>query len=482
METLLGISKEKLDTVKYVMQLRCVNLWIKNNARGTIEAATGVGKSIIGCLAIKKMVLLNNERQAIVVVPTLQLKGQWESLLDAVGLGNNTEVYVINSIALNDKVYQADLLVIDEIHMMAADKFSRIFQLVKYNWLMGLTATVERLDGKEILLKRYAPIVETISQKKAIEKGWINDFLEINVPVYLTRDEKVGLANLSKKIRMYTAKFGDFDSLRSCMNSKNAYAYACLHYPGEDPKEKSRQLTRDAVQAQRSIKQRQEFLYKTEHKVQATVDLINEFGLKTITFSQSTAFADEVKQAVGRRAVAYHSNLETVTKKVTKRKNYKTKDGAEKYAKKVKGKVERKSDRTYDVVWKIPKKVGSTALKKESLTRFSESSHGIDVICTAKALDQGFDVPDVQLGIDASRTSNPTQHTQRTGRIARNYTYRDGTQKQGIYVNFFVPDSQDENWLRRSQRNSERVIWVGDLDECITLIKTALSNGNVERT
>jgi len=475
MKTLLGIPKQKLDTVKYVMQLRSVIQWIDNDARGTIEAATGVGKSIIGCLAIKKMVLRNNERQAIVVVPTLQLKNQWESLLESVGLANNTEVYVINSIALNDKIYHTDLLVIDEIHMMAADKFSRIFGLVKYKWLMGLTATVERLDGKEILLKQYAPIVKTISQKLAIEKGWINDFLEINVPVYLTRDEKSGLHNLSKKIRMYTAKFGDFDSLRSCMNSKNAYAFACLHYPMEDPKEKSKQLVRDAVQAQRSIKQRQEFLYKTEHKVQATVDLINEFGLKTITFSQSTDFADEVKQAVGRRAVAYHSNLETITKKITKRKNYKTKDGADKYAKTVKGKVEQKSDKTYDVVYKVLKKVGSTFLKRESLERFSNSSHGIDVICTAKALDQGFDVPDVQLGIDASRTTNPTQHTQRTGRIARNYTYRDGSKKQGIYVNFYIPDSQDELWLKKCQKNSENVIWSGGLDECIDLIKTVIA-------
>lgn len=474
MKTLLGISKDKLDTVKYVMQLRSVIDWVNNGAKGTIEAATGVGKSIIGCLAIKKMILQNKDRKAMVVVPTLQLKSQWEKLLKGTGLSDNTEVYVINSIALNTVTYNVDLLVIDEVHMMAADKFSRIFSLVKYKWVMGLTATIERLDGKEVLLKQYAPIVRTITQKEAIEKGWINDFIEMNVPVFLTRDEKVGLQNLSKKIRMYTAKFGDFDVLRSCMNGKNARTHAALFYPQEDPVEKGKDLVRDAVQAQRCIRQRQEFLYKTEHKVQATVDLINEFGLKTITFSQSTAFADEVKSAVGKRAVAYHSNLESVNKKVTKRKNYKRESSAATYSKKVNGNVEPKKNGTYDVVWKASKKVGPTALKKESLQRFTESSYGVDVICTAKALDQGFDVPDVELGIDASRTSNPTQHTQRTGRIARNYTYKDGTEKQGVYVNFYVPDSQDESWLKRCQKNSGNVIWVGDLDECITFIKTLM--------
>jgi superfamily II DNA or RNA helicase len=473
MKTLLGIPVDKIDALKYIMQLRCIITWTRSGARGTIEAATGFGKSIIGCLAIAKMVKLNSNRHALIIVPTTQLKAQWEGILKAFGLSTNTTVMVINSIALKNQKYKVDLLIVDEIHMMAADKFSRLFSLVDYKWILGLTATIDRLDGKEALLKKYAPVIYTISQSLAIEKGWINDFIELNVPVFLTRHEKDKLTNLSKQIRHFAAKFGDFDIMRSCMNSDNAYAYALQYYPTQDPKEKSKEIVRDAVQGQRCVQERQSFLYKTEHKVNATVDLINEFGYKTITFSQSTQFADEVKNAVGRRAVAYHSNLETKHVQITKTKEYKRQESADRFAETVNGKSQYVNG-IYKVKYKTTKKQGPTARKKDALERFTNSSHGVDVVCTAKALDQGFDVPDVVLGVDASRTTNPTQHTQRTGRIARKHTYADGTEKQGVYVNLFIPNSQDEKWLRKCQKNSQNVAWLQDMDECINLLKKVL--------
>ena len=42
MKTLLGVSVHKIDTRKYVRQLRSVIKWIQSGARGTIVAATGL--------------------------------------------------------------------------------------------------------------------------------------------------------------------------------------------------------------------------------------------------------------------------------------------------------------------------------------------------------------------------------------------------------------------------------------------------------
>ena len=126
------------------------------------------------------------------------------------------------------------------------------------------------------------------------------------------------------------------------------------------------------------------------------------------------------------------------------------------------------------VSWKVPKRFGAKSLKEEALRKFSLPQSKVNVICTAKALDQGFDAPDVQLGIDASRTSNPTQFIQRSGRIARNYIYKDGSTKQGIYVCLYVPDTRDEDWLRKCQAESTNVLWVQDLDECKEYIKKLL--------
>ena len=60
---------------------------------------------------------------------------------------------------------------LDEIHLMAADMFSKVFDCVSYKNILGLTATFERLDGKEILLSKYAPVCDTIPIDVAEENG-----------------------------------------------------------------------------------------------------------------------------------------------------------------------------------------------------------------------------------------------------------------------------------------------------------------------
>ena len=369
--------------------------------------------------------------------------------------------------------YTCDLLVLDEVHLFAADKFKLVFDRVSYKWIMGLTATINRMDGKETLLKKYAPVAVRVSQKKAIEKGWINDFLEINCPVNLKREEMEELDQISNQIRYFTSKFGDFGIMRNCINFENAKSFSRSYYPQDDVNDRAKLVQRDAAQGQRYISKRQEILYKCHAKVKATVDLIDEFKLKTITFSQSTEFADEVKNFVSRRSVVYHSNITSIDRRVEKTKSYATLAAAERFKVIKKGNI-RKKDGKFEVYWKELKRIGVGTLKKEALLHFSSNKYKTDVICTAKALDQGFDVPDVELGIDGSRTSNPTQHTQRTGRIARNYTYRDGTKKQGIYINLYVPNSKDEAWLSACQKNSTNIVTVNDVAECKQLIKKVL--------
>lgn len=474
MKTLLGISINKIDKSKYLRQLRCVVKWVKGKARGTVVAATGVGKTFIAFIAIVKMKKRHLNATTIIIVPTTVLKDQWEKQIESLKLKNVT-VYVINSVALNTLKYDCDLLVLDEIHMMASEQFSKVFQLVKYKWILGLTATIERLDGKHVLLQKYAPVVDTITQKEAVLKGWISDFIEINVPVNLSRKEIEGLENLDKQIRYYMSKFGDFDIMRNCMIFEKAKAFAQLHYPHQDTNSTASEIVKWAVQGQRHIKKRQEFLYNTERKVEVAVELVNEFGLKTIMFSQSTQFADTVSEKLGDKAVTYHSNIKSQTRLLVKEKIFKKQDSAENFKKlKEKAKIE-KIPEGYKVIWKEPKVFGLKVLKEEAIKLFKDNRTNVSVISTAKALDQGFDVADTELGIDGSRTSNPTQHTQRTGRIARNYTYKDGTKKRGVYINLYVPNSRDEGWLRACQKNNpERVIWANNVEECKTTLKNML--------
>ena len=46
-------------------------------------------------------------------------------------------------------------------------------------------------------------------------------------------------------------------------------------------------------------------------------------------------------------------------------------------------------------------------------------NNSIDVLLTCRALDEGFDLPDIEVGIVASMTKSPRQRIQRLGRILR---------------------------------------------------------------
>lgn len=472
MKTLLGIPVSKMDIPKYIKQLRFCATWMKK-PRGTLEAATAFGKTFVAHILSKKLLKVKPDAIIYVVVPTRPLKKQWEDELKALGIP--AKVFVINTIALGGLKCECDFLIVDEIHLMAADQFSKIFQLVKYKWILGLTATIERLDGKETLIKKYAPVFGVVTQREAIEKGWISDFIEVNLAVPLVRKDMEALEKLTKGVRHYMSKFGDFKVMQSCMNSGNAYKYAQLHYPSCNPTEKAKEIVKWAIQGQRYIAARQAFLYRTERKVEVTVELIQKFGLKTITFSQSTKFADEVAERVGSNAVVYHSYVPSQTRLVEVSKTYKTRKGAEKLLGINKEAKLREKDGTFEVYWKQQKVFGLKVLKEEAIEKFKDNRYKINTICTAKALDQGFNVKDCELGIDGSRTQNPTQHIQRTGRIARNYTYKDGTKKRGIYINLYVPNTRDEGWLRACQKNSVNVIWMDDVDEVVTFIKKTLN-------
>ena len=129
--------------------------------------------------AIEKVRTKYPDLSVIVVVPTDVLRGQWLRQLDERGLGLNCKVLIINTASKH--LDQCDLLILDEIHKFAADEFSHVFKTVKYKLILGLTATIERLDGKHELLKRYCPVVDTVPIEVAKANGWVADYTEYQV-------------------------------------------------------------------------------------------------------------------------------------------------------------------------------------------------------------------------------------------------------------------------------------------------------------
>ena len=146
-----------------------IKKWAKNNCKGTWEFCTGFGKTYTAIKAIQLFLEKNPGRTILIVVPTEYLKQQWIQELSKHGLFlMNIEVMIINTL-VKQKHLSKDLLVIDEIHRVGAETFSQVFEIVKYKIIIGLTATLERLDGKHSIIKKYCPVVDEVSVQEAIK-------------------------------------------------------------------------------------------------------------------------------------------------------------------------------------------------------------------------------------------------------------------------------------------------------------------------
>ncbi len=428
---------------KLARQQLGISKWRNNKGKGTFEYATGVGKTYTAILICKELVkkVGTEHRQALVIVPTIILKQQWEEELQDNKI-KNVRVFVINTIVLNETEFNTDLLILDEIHRYGSIEFVKLFDLIKYKWILGLTATLHRMDDKHEILETYAPIIDTITQEEAKREGYISEFIEYNLGIELSPLDRQVYDNLNKDFHKFFAIFGhDFDTAMGCMTKFGAERYCSNN--GGDPK----QIAFQANRFNRAMQERKEYLYKTYSKLETTLEIIRKLPLKTVTFSESTEFADKLTEALEEISVCYHSNLKTVI-----RNN---------------------------------KKFGKTKLKEEAIRKFTDNRYKQRVINTAKALDQGFNVEDVELGIITSGTSNPTQQTQRGGRIFRKYTYKDGTDKVAILINIYIKNSQDKKWLDSRQTNSKTkkplnpdLVWVNSVNELLRHIYIHLNIGD----
>lgn len=117
--------------------------------------------------------------KVIVVVPTETLQKQWITQLDKIGFGLNSQVIIINTLIKHE--YECDLLVLDEAHRYGSQLNIQVFDRVKYKYILALSATMERLDGKHELLYKYCPVVDRVTDSEAIANNWVAHSIEYKV-------------------------------------------------------------------------------------------------------------------------------------------------------------------------------------------------------------------------------------------------------------------------------------------------------------
>lgn len=391
------------DNKRLEKQLEICQTWKEKGAKGTVQAVTGFGKTNVAMLLIKEMNVRHPKRAALVVVPTIVLKEQWEEEIKKRDLFN-VFVYVINTVI--KKTWVVDFLILDEIHRYGALKFSEVFLRVKYKFILGLTATLKRADGNHELLQKYAPVIATIDMKQSRENGWISNYIVYNLGIPLNYSERRQYVSISNKFYRHFGFFNhDFDLTMRVLKEENLRKQIA-----EDTGKSEKEVRVIAINAFRAMQKRKAFINNNSKKIQYVKRITEEFPTANIiVFSETIDFAEEVADTIGDECVSYHSKL-------------------------------------------------SKKQKEKALNSFKTKDSPVHILSTARALDEGFNVEGIDFAIVCSGNSTSRQAIQRMGRAIR---FKED--KTAIIVNLYLIDTQEEKWLRKRMKGSEEAYWIDDL-------------------
>jgi superfamily II DNA or RNA helicase len=274
-------------------QIEVLRNWRKSNFCGIFQAATGFGKTYTAIMAIKGMVPRAGIKSCLVVVPTLELKSQWEAELKKNKI-SFAKVMVINS-AIKQK-HKVDMLVLDEIHRYAAESFRSIFDNVLSSYILGLTATLEREDNFHELILEYLPVFDEVTVDDALDNEWIAPYKVYNIPIALSPEDQVEYNKANNAFKHFAAKLG-----HGGQAFKNATSYL---------KSSDKALQGQAGAYYNSMRKRKNICQNNSNKILATKLIIDNLSDRNgLIFSATTEFAEDLQNTLGDICMTFHSKI-----------------------------------------------------------------------------------------------------------------------------------------------------------------------------
>lgn len=343
-------------------------------------------------MIIKGILEKRPEKRILVVVPTITLKEQWTNLINYWGFSLNCEIQVINTVIT--KEWLCDLLIIDEIHLIFADTFKQVFEKVKYKLILGLTATLERLDGKHKLCEQYCPVFDNIPIVECMANGWVSLYKEYQVLIDVENIDTYLQYN-----KEFTEHFEFFDfsweKVQSCLGPKGfkyRYQLSKEMFPSDEDKRKRamQSITYHATAFMRTVQARKAFINNHPKKLELCRKIIEARpNSKIITFSNSIAMAEKI--GIGN---------------------------------------------VYS---------GKDSKKKGRITIEEFSSQPIGILNTIRKADAGLDIPGLSVAIIIGTDSSPIKAVQRLGRTIR---FEEG--KVAEIFNIVINQTVETKWFQSS--------------------------------
>ena len=392
-----------VDAARDQEQRIALRAWAKNGYRGSVIAGTGFGKSRVGIMAIGEMLRLH-EGRGLVLVPTTQLQDQFATQFHAWGYSDVLDRVDILCYQTAYKLFDQTwtVTVADEVHLGLSPMYRAIFEKNTHERLLCMTATLPEEDEYRTLLVNIAQPVYTITLDQCVARGFVAPYRLSCIAVQLTDEELAKYKKANNLFVYYKLQLGQFDAFNE--------ANRILGSSSATPEQK-----KNATLFYSAIRQRKEIVQHAQSKIEVTKQLLLKFPeKKALTFAGTNNFTDLINKTL------QESDID--------------------------------SDRYHSLM--------KAKERREALERFKQGS--TRVLCSTKALNQGFDVPDAQLGIICGLDSKALQMIQRVGRLVRF-----APNKIGEIIVLYVADSQEEVWLKNAVRNLSNVEWIDHVDSYI---------------
>jgi superfamily II DNA or RNA helicase len=344
-------------------QREALRNWLSNGGRGVVVLPTGSGKTVLAFMALEQVPV-----RTLVVVPTIDLLGQWRDGLvakagipaDQVGIVGGGErslapvtVMTYDSAAMPRRTLSGyGLLIVDEVHHLPAPTYRAISAKAAAPWRLGLSATPERSDGAHVdLADLVGNEVYRRLPAELARDGHIADYRERRIFVDLSPEERVRYDALMAEYKWYLA------TRRGHFMRGNLFE-ELIRRSSHDP------AARRALQAHHQARM---IALNAEGKINHVEELLdNHREEHVLVFSEYNAMVRAISQRLGLPAITYRT----------------------------------------------PADERRTILERFRRGRYSK-------LVTGRVLNEGVDVPDANVAIVVSGSAATREYIQRLGRVLR---------------------------------------------------------------
>lgn len=265
------------------VQREAVEAWLKYNKKGTFELSTGTGKTIAALHCLHTMPKRDGKVHLFLAEVTDRKTDLYNDILKYDKLFNTN---TLNDYTLRFLTYQSSyriktvahvgLIIADEIHNSLSPEYFKTYSNLKYDAIVGLSATIDRkttydIGGREVnkgqMLDSIAPVCYKFTINQSIDKGVGR---KINVFVLehtLDNEAKVIKAGNASKVFYQTE-----EENYKYWNKQFSQAYYLLD---EGLKQRKMQVL---------SKKRADLLFKLPSKVIQAEKILNTLKGKTIIF------------------------------------------------------------------------------------------------------------------------------------------------------------------------------------------------------